>query len=374
MENKKIFAYLDGANPNDKRSWSGIPYNLVQQLKRFYDVDAIWLQESFAEKAYCLAYKMFWRLLGKHNDPRFSTFYARLKGRQVSKILSAKQYDCVFFRGSNLAAYAKTAIPTRVYFSDACFHQMVDYYIFHLTESNIAEGNEVQRRAMEVCNVNVFASNWAMKDAIDFYQIPKQTCHLGYFGASVDTTEFKKQSHNSNLVNLLFVGVEWERKGGEIAVECTKLLNQKDPSKKYVLHFVGCNPPYEIKDENIKFYGFLNRNIPEQAQQMISLREQADLFILPTRAECAGIVFCESSAYGIPSITFDTGGIGDYVLNGENGYRLPMGSTADDFANKILDILSDTGKLEYMQKKSVEMYKERMNWDALGDRFKELID
>lgn len=373
MDNKKMFVYLDGSNPNDKRSWSGIPYNLVQQLKRYYDVDAVWLQESFAEKAYCLAYKVFWRLLGKHNDPRFSTFYAKLKGRQVTKILNAKQYDGVFFRGSNLAAYAKTDIPTRVYFSDACFHQMVDYYIFHLTGSNIKEGNEVQRRAMEVCSVNVFASNWAMRDAIDFYHISEQKCHLGYFGASVDTKEFNKQPHDPNLVNLLFVGVEWERKGGEIAVECTKLLNQKDSSKRYVLHFVGCNPPYEIKDENIKFYGFLNRNIPEQAQQMISLREQADLFILPTRAECAGIVFCESSAYGIPSITFDTGGIGDYVINGENGYRLPMGSTADDFANKILDILSDSGKLGYMQKKSVEMYKERMNWDALGDRFKELI-
>ena len=156
-------------------------------------------------------------------------------------------------------------------------------------------------------------------------------------------------------------------------MECTKLLNKKDTSRRYVLHFVGCQPPYEIKDENIKFYGFLNRNIPEQAQKMISLREQADIFILPTRAECAGIVFCESSAYGIPSITFDTGGIGDYVLNGENGYRLPMGSNPDDFANKILEVLADKGKLQYMQEKAAQMYKERMNWDALGDRFREVI-
>lgn len=369
---KKV-VYLDGANPNDKRSWSGIPYNLVQQLKRFYDVDVIWLEESLAEKVYCSAYKVFWHLLGKRNDPRFSTLYAKLKGKQITKLLKVKQYNGAFFRGSNLAAYVKTNIPTKVYFSDACFHQMVDYYFFNLAKSNINDGNEVQRRAMENCNINVFASNWAMRDAIDYYHIPKENCHLGYFGASVDTKEFKKQKHDANIVNLLFVGVDWVRKGGEIAVECTKLLNKKDPSKKYILHFVGCNPPYEINDENIKFYGFLNRNIPEQAQLMISLREQADLFILPTRAECAGIVFCESSAYGIPSITFDTGGIGDYVINGENGYRLPMGSTADDFANKILDILSDSGKLAYMQKKSVEMYKERMNWDALGDRFKELI-
>ena len=373
METKKKLAFVDCLNPNDKRSWSGIPYNLVQQFKRFYDVEPIWVQDTFFEKVCCKAVNKICSLIGKKCNLRLTKLYAKLKGKRITQLLKAKKYDIVYFHDIELAAYVKTNIPSRVYFSDATFHLMVDYYLFNLSNSTIRSGNELQRRSLENCNINVFASNWAMRDAIDYYHIPKENCHLGYFGASVDTKEFKKQKHDSNIVNLLFVGVDWVRKGGEIAVECTKLLNKKDPSKKYILHFVGCNPPYEIKDENIKFYGFLNRNIPEQAQQMISLREQADLFILPTRAECAGIVFCESSAYGIPSITFDTGGIGDYVINGENGYRLPMGSKAEDFADKILDVLSDSGKLEYMQEKAAKMYKERMNWDALGDRFKELI-
>lgn len=371
--NKKRVAYIDADNPGDKRSWSGIPYNLVQQLRRFYDVDIIWLPRTFTEKMISAAGKVFSILTGKRVETGFGKLSAKLKGRRVTAALRKKKYDAVFFRGSNLAAFAKTDIPQRVYYTDACFHQMVDYYFYNLPQSNIMDGNDVQRMAMENCNINVFASHWALKDAVDYYHIPESNCHIGYFGASVDTTHFNKQKHDESLVNLLFVGVDWERKGGQIAVECTKLLNTKDPSRRYVLHFVGCNPPYEIKDENIKLYGFLNRNIPEQAQKMISLREQADIFILPTKAECAGIVFCESSAYGIPSITFDTGGIGDYVINGENGYRLPLGSTPEDFANKILEVLADKGKLQYMQKTSVEMFKKRMNWDALGDRFKELI-
>ena len=78
--NKKTLVYIDGANPEDKRSWSGTPYNLVQQLKRNYDVETIWLQETKAEKLFRLTYKVFWRLLGKHNDPCFTTTYAKLKG------------------------------------------------------------------------------------------------------------------------------------------------------------------------------------------------------------------------------------------------------------------------------------------------------
>lgn len=373
METKKKIAFVDCSNPDDKRSWSGTPYNLVQQFKRFYDLDPIWVRDTWLEKIGFKFFKGIYRLMGKNGNLRLTTIFAKLKGKQVTKRLKEKKYDIVYFHDIELAAYTKTDIPKRVNFSDATFHLMVDYYLFNLTKSTIETGNKLQRRSLENCNVNVFASNWAMRDAVDYYHVPKENCHLGYLGASVDTKEFKKQKHDSNIINLLFVGVDWVRKGGEIAVECTKLLNEKDPSKKYILHFVGCNPPYQIKDEHIKFYGFLNRNIPEQAQLMISLREQADLFVLPTRAECAGIVFCESSAYGIPSITFDTGGIGDYVINGENGYRLPMDSKAEDFANKIFEILSDSEKLEYMQKKAAEMYNERMNWDSLGDRFKELI-
>lgn len=370
---KKTLAYVDAADPRDKRSWSGIPYNLVEQLKRHYDVEVIYLPDSPLVKLWCKAHKALTRLIGRHDDPRFSTLYAKIKGRAVTKALARGHYDALFVRGSNLAAYMKTDIPQRVYFSDACFHQMVDYYFYDMNPSCVRMGNTVQKRAMDNCTNNVFASQWAMKDAVEFYGIPQEKCSLGYFGASVDTTNFKKEAHDSRIVNLLFVGVEWVRKGGEIAVDCVKYLNETDKEHEYTLHFVGCTPPYEIKDEHVKLYGFLNRNIPEQAQQMIHLREIADFFVLPTRAECAGIVFCESSAYGIPSITYDTGGIGDYVINGENGYRLPMTAKGKEFAEKIKEIMQQPEKLAYMKTTAEKMYRERLNWDALGDTFHKVI-
>lgn len=126
-------------------------------------------------------------------------------------------------------------------------------------------------------------------------------------------------------------------------------------------------PPRKLNNEHIKIYGFLNRNIPEQQELLISLREKADIFILPTQAECAGIVFCESSAYGIPSITYDTGGIGDYVINGENGYRLPIGASGKEFARVIMDLVNSPGKLNEMRKNAKEMYSKELNWNHLGD-------
>ena len=57
------------------------------------------------------------------------------------------------------------------------------------------------------------------------------------------------------------------------------------------------------------YVGFLNKNIPEQYQKLITIMGRCNLFLLPTKAECAGIVLCEASAFGLPIFTFDTGGL-----------------------------------------------------------------
>jgi len=264
----------------------------------------------------------------------------------------------------------KTDRPV-MYFSDAVFHQMVGYY-YNVAPHIEKTADIIEKRALDNSTWVMLASDWAKECAVNYYKVPEGKCLIGKFGANVDTTEFRRKKE-TGTVNLLFVGVDWERKGGDIAVECVRELTKIDKSRKYKLHLVGVMPPYQIHDENIFVYGFLNRNVPEQRTILTELREKADLFLLPTKAECAGIVFCESSAYGIPSVTYDTGGIGSYVINGENGYRMPMGSTGRDFANKIKAIMDDGELYQYMCGRCVELYRSDMNWNALGDHIRDTI-
>lgn len=372
-KNKKKIAYILTQDPRDKRSWSGICYSCLQQLEKHFDVETFVFQPTWLEHKIIMVEKVVARLRGQRVQYPFFTWYAKRVGTRVNQALQGKNYDAIFMIGSVVGAYIKTDTPI-VYYTDANYHQMVDYYWKNTTARNIREGNDIQKRSLKNNTVNLFASDWAKQDAVDFYGIPEEKCVVGHFGANVDTANFHKAEPEKGIVNLLFVGVEWQRKGGDVAVECVRQLNKLSKDRKYILHLVGIKPPYEIKDDYIKVYGFLNRNIPEQQDLMIHLREIADFFVLPTRAECAGIVFCESSAYGIPSITYDTGGIGSYIVNGENGYRLPMTANGKDFADKILDILSDGNKLAYMKQKAVEMYNDHMNWDALGEQIEKIVN
>ena len=85
--------------------------------------------------------------------------------------------------------------------------------------------------------------------------------------------------------------------------------------------------------------------------------------LLPTKAECAGIAFCEASAYGLPVFTYETGGIPNYIQNGVNGYMLSIGSNGEDFGRKIKCCL-ENGELEKMSVRSQQVYKERLNWNS----------
>ncbi len=48
----------------------------------------------------------------------------------------------------------------------------------------------------------------------------------------------------------------------------------------------------------------------------------------------------EAAMYGLPAFTHNTGGVMSYVEDGVTGRGLQLGSTGEDFANAILDMLN----------------------------------
>src|SRR4030095_6765159 len=59
--------------------------------------------------------------------------------------------------------------------------------------------------------------------------------------------------------------------------------------------------------------------------ELLHLYQSADLFVLPTLADCFGNASIEALAVGLPVITTAIGGIPDIVEHGVTGYFLPPG-------------------------------------------------
>jgi len=140
--------------------------------------------------------------------------------------------------------------------TDATFAQMVGLYpeFQRLTTATIENGNRLERLALSRASVAIYASDWAAQSAIRDYGADPAKIRVIPFGANlpVARTDLEIDSIIANrlgdLCRLLFVGVDWKRKGGDVALRVTKQLN--DRGIRAELTIVGATPeiPEKMKD------------------------------------------------------------------------------------------------------------------------------
>jgi glycosyltransferase involved in cell wall biosynthesis len=123
----------------------------------------------------------------------------------------------------------------------------------------------------------------------------------------------------------------------------------------------------------MKVIPFLNKNTQKGMRRISKLLLESHFLLLPTRAEAFGIVFCEASAYGLPSISTDTGGVSGVVSEGRNGYLLPHSASGKEYADVIASCFSDNSRYEQLRRTSREEYESRLNWDAWGRAAAEVL-
>lgn len=349
--------FLSAHSPNDKRASSGTNYSMAQALSKIGNIEWIQIHQPPYARVACACINRLVRLFGKNFDFHHTKFGSKFCYKKCNEE-QFKEFDviCAFFCMQNIA-HIKTDIPI-IYFTDTTFMAMVDYYpgFSNLLQFNIRDGIDLEKKAMDNSASIVVSSNWAANSALEYFCQAKSKVNVVEFGANIDKKDIivSKRKYTNHL-DLLFLGVDWERKGGDIAVEATKWLNNNGIDS--TLHIVGIrNLPSRYHNlKYIRNYGFLNKNKPHEYNQLIRLLHKVHCLLLPTKAECSAIAFAEASANGLPVFTHDTGGVANYIENGKNGYMLPLGSTGADFGNKIKDTI-DSGEMQTLVEESRKVY------------------
>lgn len=366
--------YVSQADPfNDRRAWSGTIYKLREAIENA-GFNVKWIP-------YAPSPKMVWglshalRILNKQTVLSSAyPLYLKSCARSIDTDL-IDGCDALFFPGlGGIMKYLKTNKPF-IYFTDATFCQMVDYYWMNLDRLTKHVGNKMEQWTINNCAIKISSSHWAAKSAeIDYGCDPKKN-HVIPFGANIDEKDIvATQVKNDHVYKFLFSGVEWERKGAEIAIETVKELNKRGIKSTLVLcGIIEIPAEYGSLPDCVEYLGFLNKNIPEQYEKYVQAVNTSAALILPTKAECAGIVFCEAAGHGLPVFTYDTGGIGDYVFNDENGFRLPLTADASEFADVIESCIRNK-KLEALSARAREIYDESLNWSKWSESFKTIVN
>lgn len=364
-------------DPLDKRSWSGTCFYTYQQLKRFGEVEIFQFRIPKLLQEWLTTQKSInRRWFKKAVSTEFLDAYAKSQSRQLTRELKKRPVDILFIPASSqLLAYVKTDIPV-VYMTDATFLQLQGYYssFSNLAVYNVRQGIALDKRAFHQASHCILASDWCRDSAVNDYGIHPSRISVAACGPNLDCVPAAGDllPYQQDVFHILFLGVEWERKGGDIVLNSFRLLQQK--GLRVHLHIIGCVPPMDVSNEaDITVIPYLNKNNPEELKQLEAIFHKTALLFLPTRAECAGIVFSEAAAYGIPSLTTDTGGVTTYVKQGVNGYALPLSAGPEDYAEKISWLYHDREELNRLKRTGREYYDAKLNWDSWGDLFFEQV-
>lgn len=380
MKRYKKIIFLSLSDARHISTWSGIPYFMQHEFKKRYVVESIYLgpYASYIDLIIRAVLKMVSFLLCGKYDSSHSLVRAWYHGIYFSKKLKKyEQEESVVLlpAGSSILCYLKTNLPT-LYVSDTTFKNMINYYpnFSGLNRLSIKEGNYLEKRAIHKSTYNMYPSEWAAKSAIDDYRADPQKVFVIPFGANIHERipSVTEKADISKECHLLFLGVNWERKGGRIAYETFNILKEKNYPVS--LRICGCVPPFRIiDDEQVKVISYLNKKDKNEYARFREILKQTHWLILPTQAECYGIVFCEASAYSIPSITFDTGGVSSIVYDKINGRLLKTGADAEAFAEIIQYYIQHPDEYKILSQKSYALYAERLNWETWVNKVEQIL-
>jgi glycosyltransferase involved in cell wall biosynthesis len=162
--------------------------------------------------------------------------------------------------------------------------------------------------------------------------------------------------------NILFVGVDWERKGGPILLEVFEkvLIRHSDAT----LTIVGCSPN-GVSLPNCSIIG----KIP--AEKLAKYYNAATIFCLPTLREPFGIVFVEAMHYKLPIIANNIGSIPDMVINDFNGYLID--NNVDDYVNHICKLFDNPTVCKEFGENGYRHAQTKFSWEQAGKAMKAKI-
>ncbi|MBO9999032.1 MAG: glycosyltransferase family 4 protein [Cyanobacteria bacterium SID2] len=305
--------------------------------------------------------------------------FNREYARQFQEKLDRVDVDIVLTSDSNLIAYLDRSNPFAIW-TDTPYAGLIDFYPSYqnLCSETQQQLYNLDRLAFQKCRSIFFASDWAANIAIETYQLSPTKVHVVPFGANLDrepdfeTIERQIQSRSQTPYKLLFLGVDWVRKGGNIALEVAKALNREGIPTE--LSIAGCQP---ITDEPLPDFvnclGFLDRTKPNDRQLLDRLFAEAHFFILPSQAECYGHVFCEANASGVPCLATRVGGIPTIIRDGVNGKTFSLNASISDYCEFICEALSTLDRYQALAFSSVREYQIRLNWSIAAQQVRDIL-
>jgi glycosyltransferase involved in cell wall biosynthesis len=353
--------------------WSGLVYFIAKALEQNANLVHARPMSRVVNQVSSLKARILNRLLKnaylRDRDP----LVLRLYGMQTSRWLRDTNVDIVFCPGTTPLRYIETERPI-AYWADASFGGLVGMYPEYskLPRWQIEKWHALEKSVISRAAVAIYASEWAASTAIEFYGADSAKVHVVPFGANLEEAPTYEQvldilnARPATPCRLLFLGADWHRKGGNIAVEIARKLNATGIDTELVT--VGAIVPESVRRlQFVKAYPFLDKRDPARVRQLQQLIAQAHFLVLPTKAEAFGVVFAEANAFGVPCVASRVGGVKTAIRNDYNGRTFDV-ADVQGYCEFISATFTNPRRYQQLALSSYNEYTARLNWKVAGRR------
>jgi glycosyltransferase involved in cell wall biosynthesis len=220
----------------------------------------------------------------------------------------------------------------------------------------------LEREVYQNASLTFVRSSNVRRSVIEEYKQPGDKVALVYAGSNATVSTVKKANKDYLQPHILFVGLDWKRKGGPDLLKAFDLVRENCPEAR--LTIVGARP--EIQIPNCEVIG------PVKPEELDQYYQQASVFCLPTHLEPFGIAFIEAMTAHLPIVATRVGAIPDFVEDGRNGWLVAPGDVKG-IAKALLTLLKDPAMCRTFGEHSYQLTNERYSWRAVGEKFRQNI-
>jgi glycosyltransferase involved in cell wall biosynthesis len=272
---------------------------------------------------------------------------------ELRRSLRGRSYDAIFSNARLGSLFARTFARTPTMIDFDATPKQIDRMAAYTTKRDpwpVAEFKwRLCRDMLHSAQLLQAFSRWAKYSAIEDYGVPEEKIVVNPPGVPLSFWRPPAESRTATVpMRVLFVGGDFGRKGGAILLEWYRTQRPDEVE----LHIVTREPVES--GPGITVY----RDIEPNSDRLLTLYQQADVFVLPSLGECFGIATIEAMATGLPVIASAVGGTADIIDHGANGFILRAGDVAE-LTSAIATLQHDEARRRSMGQRSRELAEER---------------
>ena len=184
-----------------------------------------------------------------------------------------------------------------------------------------------------------------------------------HIGANIEIVPVSTEVNRYSAKHVLFVGVEWERKGGPALVEGFLRAAKNYPEAR--LTIVGCSPA--VSDPRITVVGMIPR------EEVPPYYKAASVFCMPSLVEPLGIAAVEASLFCLPVVATRLGGFYETVTDNETGVLVPPNDPAA-IAKALERFFEAPDLARRMGLAGFERNRTRFSWNEVGKHLRSIAE